>query len=483
MADDPYASIAVADDPYEGIAKAKTPPPPDLSGPAHAATRRDALAQPGITPAMRVANPINQDVMKGIAYTPTVAGTLLPGLDVLAGGGTAATVYGAGKAIVKPLAKSVVGAAAGGLGGRELGGLVGFPEAGEKIGTVLGGLYGGFGGTVPSKSSILKSVLKEEPTVPPIPSESMPPRVPSVGGTLSPQQTVESAGGVYVGKGVTGHEIKLPESMTKNLPVPDTIKRNISVTIPEDKLTVENIKAAMEHKADQFSKPLSNTQIGRNVEAGVKEAAGTPTLRPGVSLRNQAGTVGAKTVTAEPNTELTGPKIQTPSRSETMTENLKNRVPGSNPIEPRVKVGEQPASHERTPAEPKEETVHPMTRQSIHVNGAQATQLTEGKPGLRNDLLDLEGEQLREVLRKSGENMEHIQTVGRSAGKSGGFGGGKITDPNNISRQEAFDMLFEKGYTPEQIVKEAPPRSKPAPLRKAFGPPLKNPLATKDSGL
>ena len=120
-----------------------------------------------------------------------------------------------------------------------------------------------------------------------------------------------------------------------------------------------------------------------------------------------------------------------------------------------------------------------MTRQSIHVNGAQATELTEGKPQLRNDLLDLEGEQLREVLRKSGEDMTNIQTVGKSAGKSAR--GGSVIDPNNISRQEAFDILFGKGYTPEQIVKEAPPRSRPAPIRKPFGPPQE--IARPLSGL
>jgi hypothetical protein len=229
------------------------------------------------------------------------------------------------------------------------------------------------------------------------------------------------------------------------------------------------------------AKPPSMRSLMNRLGQQIEDVAKHPAVEPTAKAVPARGTVGAKTVTEEPNTSLSGPKIQTPSRSETMTENLKNRVPGSNPLEPRVKLGEQPPSPARTPAEVKSEEVHPMTRQSIHVNGAQATELTEGKPELRNDLLDLEGEQLREVLRKSGEDMTHIQTVGKSAGKAAR--GGSVTDPNNISRQEAFDMLFEKGYTPEQIVKEAPPRSKPAPIRKPFGPPLQNPLAPKESGL
>ena len=64
--------------------------------------------------------------------------------------------------------------------------------------------------------------------------------------------------------------------------------------------------------------------------------------------------------------------------------------------------------------------------------------------------------------------MSEITSVGKSAGKAAR--GGRIVDPTNISRQEAFDILFEKGYTPEQIVKEAPPRSKLAPTRIPFGP-------------
>ena len=65
--------------------------------------------------------------------------------------------------------------------------------------------------------------------------------------------------------------------------------------------------------------------------------------------------------------------------------------------------------------------------------------------------------------------MTHITSVGKSAGKAAR--GGAIVDPNNISRGEAFEILFDKGYTPEQIVKEAPQRSRPAAMRVPFGPP------------
>ncbi len=214
--------------------------------------------------------------------------------------------------------------------------------------------------------------------------------------------------------------------------------------------------------------PLSNRQIGSRIEQGVKEAAGTTPGQP-IYPRAARGTVGAQTVGEQPSIEIAGPRIQTPSRNETLTEAMKNRVPGSNPLEAKMPLEEQPISPARTPAQPAEETVHPMDRQFIHVNGSRLLEQIADKPGLRDPLLDLEGNQLREVLRKSGEDMTQIQSVGKSAGKAAR--GGTISDPTNLTRQEAFDRLLDKGYTPEQILKEAGQRSKPAATRVPFGPP------------
>jgi hypothetical protein len=214
--------------------------------------------------------------------------------------------------------------------------------------------------------------------------------------------------------------------------------------------------------------PLTNRQIAAKIVSTVKTAAGTTDQTP-IYPRSVRGTVGAQTVGESPAIEIPAPRIQTPSRNETMLENLKNRVPGSNPLERKIPVIEQPASPARTPAQVNEETVHPMDRQFIHVNGSRLLDTIKDKPELAGDLLDLEGNQIREVLRKSGEDMSGIQSVGKSAGKAAR--GGRIADPTNLSRQEAFDILLDKGYTPEQILKEAPPRSRPAPTRVPFGPP------------
>jgi hypothetical protein len=178
------------------------------------------------------------------------------------------------------------------------------------------------------------------------------------------------------------------------------------------------------------------------------------------AMRSKLKPLGADVSEAEQQ-PAAGPRIQTPSRNETLLENMKNRVPGSNPLEKDVPLKEQPVSPERTPAQVKEETVHPMDRQIIHSDGAAVLEATKGSPQMTEDLHALENEQLREVLRKSGEDMG-TKRVGST---------GKTADPNDFTRQEAFEILLkEKGMTPEQILKEAPPRSKPAKARVPFGP-------------
>src|SRR5258708_37601786 len=95
-------------------------------------------------------------------------------------------------------------------------------------------------------------------------------------------------------------------------------------------------------------------RLGQQIEESAKYPAVEPTAR---AVR---GTVGGKTVTEMPNDTVAGSAIKTPSRNETLTETLKNRVPGSNPVEGKVALKEQPASPERTPAQVKDESVHRM---------------------------------------------------------------------------------------------------------------------------
>ncbi len=418
------------------------PPAPDLSGPAHAAARRNALAQPGITPARRAASPINQNILKGIQDFGTVASVAAPGLDVLSGAKVGAalgpSLYRAGTAIVKPLVKSAIGAAAGGLGGREIGGLVGYPEVGEKVGTAAGALYGGFGGKLPTKSSLLRSVLDEEPAVgapESIPSESMPPRMSG------------------------------------------------EPTLP---------------------KPLSNAQIGKSIESGVREAAGTPPLRPGVSLRNQLGTVGAKSVAAEPNVELPGPRIATPSRNEALIGQAGKTMENAAEGIPTPERNEGAFYKDFSPRE----------RQDIHTNlevrtpngyepvanASQHWEKLSQTPDIREDLFQMENDQVREALRKSGLADMENKTVKSSDWTFQGKAGKPFQNPDVIPRAKAIGMMLDEGIPPEDIVKwgggaetrskPALPRMTPGPERKGLvtgpadrGYPLVNPLKPKGSGL
>jgi hypothetical protein len=67
------------------------------------------------------------------------------------------------------------------------------------------------------------------------------------------QKVVEGAGGVYRGQNKDGLvEITLPESLTKNLPISEPLKKFVSVNLPADSITPEAVKAAMDRKIAEF---------------------------------------------------------------------------------------------------------------------------------------------------------------------------------------------------------------------------------------
>ena len=386
------------------------------------ASRRNAQAQPTVTPAMRSA---------AAAPVITSAENALPAAGMVAGG-----VLGS----VEPGAGNIAGAALGGMAGEQARRLIqGKPTTNKEAaiqtaGAGAQGATGEMGGQI-----IGKGIEVAAPYV---------------------SKSIETLSDLPPARKTTWFA---PHTET---PGYDYAEAPPSV-IPDAAPTPPTPASAPVAGPPPVS-PLSNRQIGSRIEQGVKEAAGTTPGQP-IYPRAARGTVGAQTVGEQPNIEIAGPRIQTPSRNETLTEAMKNRVPGSNPLEAKMPLEEQPISPARTPAQPAEETVHPMDRQFIHVNGSRLLEQIADKPGLRDPLLDLEGNQLREVLRKSGEDMTQIQSVGKSAGKAAR--GGTISDPTNLTRQEAFDRLLDKGYTPEQILKEAGQRSKPAATRVPFGPP------------
>ena len=67
------------------------------------------------------------------------------------------------------------------------------------------------------------------------------------------QKTVEDAGGVYRGQNKDGLvEITLPESVTKDLPISDVLKKHVSVNLHASEVTPEAVKGAIDRKLTEF---------------------------------------------------------------------------------------------------------------------------------------------------------------------------------------------------------------------------------------
>jgi hypothetical protein len=96
--------------------------------PAGLAARRNAMAQPGITPAMRSASPVNQGIETGLEAAPTVAGLM------------AAPVATAGA-----IAGGYLGGQGARWGAQELGAGEEGQDLAEAGGELVGGLGGGYG--------------------------------------------------------------------------------------------------------------------------------------------------------------------------------------------------------------------------------------------------------------------------------------------------------------------------------------------------
>lgn len=103
--------------------------------PENRATRRNAQAQSGITPAMRAANPVNKAVETGLKYAPYVAAAAIPATDIAEAGSLKPLVP-----YVRGALKSAAASQIGRYAGREIGGL--FGEKGAETGAQVGGWTG-----------------------------------------------------------------------------------------------------------------------------------------------------------------------------------------------------------------------------------------------------------------------------------------------------------------------------------------------------
>lgn len=112
--------------------------------PNRLATRRDAMAQPGITPAMRAASPINQDVVTGLEYTPVVASVLGGAAELPLAAEEAGGYLPAARNLGRGLLKSAAGSTALGGIGAGVGRIFGpqYARTGAEIGWALGAIAG-----------------------------------------------------------------------------------------------------------------------------------------------------------------------------------------------------------------------------------------------------------------------------------------------------------------------------------------------------
>lgn len=83
-------------------------------------------------------------------------------------------------------------------------------------------------------------------------------------------------------------------------------------------------------------------------------------------------------------------------------------------------------------------------RQMVHANGEKIVDAIGGDPDLMREVHDLRASDLQKALLESGEDLG--QKVISSS---------KFLGPEGISRQDAFDRLLAKGYSPREIVKLA----------------------------
>lgn len=228
----------------------------------------------------------------------------------------------------------------------------------------------------------------------------------------------------------------------------------VSMALPEGKVTADNLRAALDKKRADFApaEPIkASEEIGQ-----VSELRSRGFTQEHINQMAPAE--------AEHALKLTKPADVPPVKADMTAEQIGQTLePESRPLERGVTLGKQKPYEQRPAAAPKDESVHTMDRQIIHSDGSRILQAAGGDLDLIERIHGIEDHQLGWALSESGEDMG-TRVVGNR---------GKTGNPDNYSRPEVFEILLEKGYTPEQIIKisEGAPRRKPYAPRKAFGPP------------
>jgi len=337
-----------------------------------------------------------------------------------------------------PLVRGAVGATAGaslgGYGGGEIGGIFGERETGHRIGATIGGaaggFYGGIGGKVPTRLSILKSLLPAEEAAA-VSEAAVPERLSPI--KRAPEEIYQRpiAPAPGAGKGAAPSEMHPDElaAIRKEAGNPEMS--------PED---------AHRFRINKTASAAASTKPANDL-GGIPRAGEEPDrLQPvGEKARAPRGYFNLGRGSAGPTVEQ-----------------VVNDAMGVKPLEPNVPLREQPPRSEVAPAvDPiKVKYPDPAVRQMVRANGEKIVEAVGKNPALMKQIHDLTRVELREALINAGEDMGQ-QTVSNS----------KFAGEGSIGRQEAFDRLLAKGHSPEKIVELAKQKPEGPSLEAEAGKP------------
>jgi hypothetical protein len=381
------------------------------------------------------------------AREANVASALIPVAEGAEEARAAGKLIPYAKRAVTGLVGSAVGGEAGKYGGRLIGGQTG-GAIGEGIGTLAGGLAGG--GAFGEKYRNIGN-----------PSE-----IPVLG-KLLPNLVEEPKETPFVPMGPTRVNPEHIWELNHPAPVPEAPPAMPTVGKPAPGRT---------------GPPLQ--RLGDLIEQG----AGTRPLEPNVPLRSQLPqSVGAAsagfTPAADPMQNAGGPitfrrepivktipgleegvlRAKAPEKIPTLPPEEVGRQMGAPPLQQNVPLREQwkPTGEEPPSRQQTLEQKYPdrEVRQMVHANGEKMIDAIGEDRETMKAVHDLKNSDVRQALINSGEDMGQMSIGNRKA------------TGNQMTRQEAFERLLEKGYKAHQIVDLAKKPmediggSKPGPIR------------------
>ena len=355
-------------------------------------------------------------------------------------------IAGANPSLIRPtlraLARGYLGAKVGEYAGRDIGGMVGHPEAGSRIGGVAGGLFGGLGGNVINpKVALLKSMFSEAP------------EAEAAAEATYPGAPLPTAEGFYENRSAEINAMRKlqPGAFAEPAaaaPEPEPLFPGAPLPAYEDYAANRGAEINAIRRMQPQAPPRLSTTEGATY-------ADVPAAPKGVSA---PFTPPAETPTAEP----IGSPIKLPETPKTSLEDVINQATGVKPLRSSVPLREQ-LTKMTPPAEP---VVHHNPMEVA--NGKEIYDLAKDNPATMKAIHDLTRVDLRQALINAGEDMGQV-TVSNS----------KFAGVGSITRQDAFARLLQKGYSPEEIVKLA----KSVPVGESIGTPIIAPTSGLGRGL